>query len=266
MKSQVPILLLCISLWTSLTTQAQVTPAIKEKYTPYELMSSYYDDTFNPFKKGNVYTGFAFSLTDKRLTNSNYFFDHVVDGDQLDYDLILKAGYYTGPNGMAGVTFNYTHSAFTGTLLKSNGVVISSSDTVQSSSVTNGFAISPYFRPSLPITANDRLSFFTEVSVTFGGSHKNATDTNKKNQVETTMSRDFNFKVGLSPGITFFALENFALEAQMDLLGYSLDVSKKTVNGADEAIKSRQNVNFNINILSLNLGLAYYFGAKHQRD
>jgi hypothetical protein len=68
--------------------------------------------------------------------------------------------------------------------------------------------------------------------------------------------------VGLSPGITFFAMENFAFEVQLNVLGYELNASDKTVNGTDESRVVRQNVDFNIDLLSLDLGLAYYFGGR----
>ena len=39
----------------------------KEKKDPYQLMSEYYGDQFNPFDKGNWYLGFAFSLENQQL-------------------------------------------------------------------------------------------------------------------------------------------------------------------------------------------------------
>ena len=38
----------------------------KEYHTPYELMSSYYNQDFHPFKKRNVYIGMAFGLEDRQ--------------------------------------------------------------------------------------------------------------------------------------------------------------------------------------------------------
>lgn len=265
MNSRLFVLLCLLSLFSCLTTLAQTVETPKKKYTPYELMSSYYDEAFQPFSKHNVFVGFAFSLEDKRLVNSDYLFNHVIDGDRLNYSIEVKSGYFTGDYGMIGLTFEYLRTQFDGSLLSSDGIVFSASDTVQSTSRTNGYAFSPYFRSAIPVSANNRLSFFTEFSTTFGTSTTESSNSNDKTQLEKTNTNNFNFKIGLSPGLTFFALENFALEAQLDLLGYSLDVNRTSINDGPESKKVRQNVNFNINVLSLNLGLAYYFGAKNKK-
>jgi hypothetical protein len=43
----------------------------QKEYTPYELLSSYYENDFKPFKKKNWYTGLAFSLSDRKSTNTS---------------------------------------------------------------------------------------------------------------------------------------------------------------------------------------------------
>jgi hypothetical protein len=258
-------LLSCIIFLPSMKSRAQETEPPKENYTPYELMSSYYDKDFNPFKKRNVFIGFSFSLEDKRLTNSDVLFKHVIDGSRLKNNIELKGGYYTGNYGMTGLTFDYFTDKLEGQILASEGVLIPVTDTVQSVSKLNGYAVSPYFRSTIPVTSNDRLSFFTEFSFTFGGSKTTTTNTNKKGLIDEGHESSFNFNIGLSPGITFFAFENFALEGQLNVLGYSLDTTKKSIDNEPESTKTRQNVNFNINLLSLRLGLAYYFGAKQVR-
>ena len=50
---------------------------------PYELMSKYYEDSFNPYAKGNWYVGFAFSLKDQNLQNQARLFDKVLEGNDL---------------------------------------------------------------------------------------------------------------------------------------------------------------------------------------
>ncbi|MBR8536083.1 hypothetical protein KDU71_10990 [Carboxylicivirga sediminis] len=59
-------------------------------------------------------------------------------------------------------------------------------------------------------------------------------------------------------------MENFAFEVQLNVLGYELQATEKIVNGENESRVIRQNVDFDIDILSLELGLAYYFGANRR--
>lgn len=223
-------------------------------YSPYQLLSSYYDTEFKPFKKRNVYLGMALSFEDRKVENANNIIETVLDGDRTNYDITLKGGYYIGNYAMAGIGANYNQNKFSGTVLRD-------SDTIQSKSITRGYAITPYFRSTVPLTSNERLSFYTELGVTFGGGNTLTRDIKNLDQIDKVYTTNFNFRIGLSPGITFFAMENFALEVGLDVLGYELNSSKTTKNDIEESSKVRQNVDFNINILSLNIGLAYYFGG-----
>ncbi|MDX8337931.1 hypothetical protein SLH46_01975 [Draconibacterium sp. IB214405] len=232
---------------------------IDQKLTPYDLLSNYYIENFHPFQKGNFYVGLAFSVTDKNLTNTNYLIQKVVEGDRLDYDLLLKGGYYTGDYGMVIINLNYFQNRF-------GGSVFQDPDTVQSNTLSRGFAVSPGFRSSVPLTQTERLSFFTEFGFTLGGSNSLTRNVKNIDEVEKKFKKEFNFGVGLSPGITFFAMENFAFEVQLNnVLGYELNVAKSSTNEGPESKQVRQNVDFNINLLSLELGLAYYFGAGKNR-
>ena len=224
-------------------------------YTAYDLMSNYYHNNFKPFKKNNVYIGLAFSIEDKKLQNIDYLIKKVIDGEKMDFDIHLKGGYYTGNYGMVGLNVNYYQNKFIGTTFKD-------SDTIQSNAIKRGFGITPNFRSSIPLTSNERLSFFTQIGLTFGKSTTLTRDIKNIDEIDKSYATNYNFRVGISPGVTFFAMENFAFEVQLNVLGYELNVTEKTTNNIDESRKVRQNVDFKINILSLDLGLAYYFGAK----
>ncbi|WP_167608244.1 hypothetical protein [Maribellus sediminis] len=135
---------LTILLLTTFTLKAvalQDTTSIDSKNTPYELLSSYYSEHFHPFKKGNFYTGLAFSVTDNKMTHTDYLVQKVVDGDKQNFDILVKGGYYTGDYGMALINVQYFQDKF-------EGIVFRAPDTLQSSSITRGFAVTPSFRES----------------------------------------------------------------------------------------------------------------------
>jgi hypothetical protein len=226
--------------------------------SPYELMSSYYSEQFKPFKKGNVYTGLAFSLSDRSLSNVDQLVQNVVDGQDNSFEIVLKGGYYTGDYAMVGINFEYTQEKFEGTLFRDP-------DTVQSNSISRAYTITPNVRSSVPLTKSERLSFFTEVGLSLGVGNTLTRNTKNLDEIEKVYSDDFNLRLGISPGITFFAMENFAFEVQLDVLGYELQVRNREINGVEQSRDVRNNVDFNIDILSLNLGLAYYFGAGKKR-
>jgi len=226
----------------------------RQQYTPYELLSSYYSNYFRPFKKSNIYLGLAFSVEDKYMQNTSYLIKQVIEGNRTNFNVKLKGGYYIGDYTMAGVNVSYFQNKFTGD-------VFSSPDTVQSNAITRGFTITPNIRPSFPLTANERLSFFTEIGLTYGLNTTLNRDIKYEDEISKTYETVNNFRVGISPGITFFAMENFAFEVQLNVLGYSMEISEKTINDVETSRQVRHNVDFKLSLLTLDMGLAYYFGA-----
>lgn len=220
-------------------------------FTPYELLTSYYNNNFKPFKKKSIYIGLGLSLEDRQLENTDILVETILDGDRTKFDLDFKGGYFIHDYAMVGLNINYFQNKFTGRTIKDG-------DSIQSNAISRGFAITPTFRSLVPLTANERLSFFTDIGLTFGGSSTVSRDVKNIDEIDKTYAKNFNFRAGISPGVIFFAMENFALEIQLDVLGYELNTSTKTTNGGDESKTIRQNIDFNIELLSLKLGLSYY--------
>ena len=231
----------------------------KKKSDPYELMSHYYQDGFNPFAKGNTYVGFAFSLQDQKLVNQARLFDKVLDGQDLKYDLTFRGGYVLRDYFMIGGNFIYSRDKFT-------GIIVQESDTIKRERISSIGTIAPTIKTYFPLTKTQRLSFFNELGLGFGFGNTVTRDTKNLDEINKTYTDEFAFTAGISPGITFFAIENFAFEVQLNnLIGYELKISNKNTNEIEDSKVTTHNVNFNIDLLSLNLGLAYYFGAKKQR-
>jgi len=203
----------------------------KEKKDPYQLMSEYYGDQFNPFDNGN----------------------------SLNYNLAFRGGYFLADYLSVGGSFVYSRDKFT-------GLVIQDSDTLQRNNIRSAGTAIAFLRTSFPLTKNKRLSFFNEIGLGLGGGNAVIRDIKNQDEIQKSYSDEFIFTAGISPGITFFAIENFAFEIQLsNLIGYTLNSTKTTTNDTEEAQVVTHNVNFNINLLSLNLGLAYFFGAKKNR-
>lgn len=254
--------IIIFTLFSSVTfSQAKsevVTDTVKEKNTPYALLSTYYNTNFAPFKKGNIYLGVSLSLEDRIMENTENIFEKTLDGERTNFNILLKTGYYINDYSMLGLNVNFFENKFEGTLYREP-------DTLNSNTIKRGFSFTPNFRTSIPMTKNERLSFFTSAGLTIGKSNTLKRTTKNMDEIEKSYSDEFNFRLGLSPGVTFFAMENFALEIQLDVLGYELNIEEKTKNGVDESRDIRHNIDFKVNILSMKLGLAYYFKSKKNR-
>ncbi len=158
-----------------------------KNYTAYEFMSKYYNEDFKPFKKKNIYIGLAFSLENKQKENTTGLLQNIVDGNSLSYNLELKSGYYISNNTLVGFNFLYNHNKFT-------GVVFRDPDTIQSHSISRSCDFTPNIRPSIPLTSNDRLSFFIEIGLTIGYSSALVRDIKNIDVIDKKYTEAFHFR------------------------------------------------------------------------
>jgi hypothetical protein len=226
--------------------------------TPFDLITNYYNgESFAPFQKGNGYLGLAFTLEDESLQNTQRLFDKVTNGDEIDWELTFKGGYFLWDYVQVGMNVIYARNKFEGRLIDQN------SDSVTRASIYSSGTMVPFIKIYFPVSKNERLSFFLENGVGLGFGTQLQRDTRSIDQITKRYTEEFVFNLGLSPGITFFAIENFAFEVQLsNLLGYRYSKRTTTVDDLEESVKRTNNVNFSINLLSLRLGLAYYFNKK----
>ena len=221
--------------------------------TPADLILGYYDKDFHPFNKGAWMTKLSFSLSDKDLTNVARLFDQVEAGRDFSYNLNLSGGHFLNDYFMVGVGLGFNESKFTGSLINMD------SDTINAESISRNIAASPFVRVVMPLTKNERLSFYNDFGMTFGYGRTLTRDTENVDEIEKKFSDQFVFGVGLSPGITYFAIENFALEAGVNLIGYRMNIEQATDGNGVETRKVEHDVNFKINLLTLNVGVSYFF-------
>lgn len=258
MKINYLLFVIILFLWGSTNAQTASDTSKTKKYTPYDLLSNYYNEEFKPFKKRNVYIGSSLSLEDRQMENTENIFQKVIEGNKVSFNLLLKGGYFLNDYSMVGLDFNIYEN-------KSELTLYSDPDTVQSNSIKRGFSFTPQYRTSIPLTQNERLSFFTSAGLTLGRSNSLKRETKNLDEVTKKFIENYNLRLGVSPGVTFFAMENFAMEVQIDVLGYEFNYEKTTKNDLDPSVDFRHNVDFKINILSVKVGVAYYINNKKNR-
>ena len=222
-----------------------------------DFIGSYYNEQFNPFKKGNGYVGLAFSVFDEKTDNSKDIlnFDRQISSKRLNYSVNFKGGYFFSKNHMAGLGYSIERN-------KSSAQATFLTDTIIIESLDRIHSFTPSLRSYFPLTKNKRLSLFNELKMNFGGG-KGETEWYENGEVTRfDNSNTFIFGVGISPGVNFFALQNFCFEIQLDVLGYRYEKVKTTDDTGEDITTVSHNVDLTLNLLTLNFGLAYYFGTK----
>jgi hypothetical protein len=258
MRCQRLILILPLILTICLISSNDVSAQEKEKNenSAEHLISDYYNSDFKPFNKGRWYTRLSLALSEQDLKNSNRGFDNVLVGNDLKWNMNLSTGYYFSKYFMVGLTFGYNQAVFTGDVSGSLGSVIETSISSET------FSFTPFLRTSIPLTKSNRLSLFNDLGMVFAFGNLEETRDSSSSGVTQKIGDTFGFGIGLTPGITYFAMQNFALEIGLNLVGYSHQVEKSQVDQDPISKIAKNEIAFQINLLSLKLGVSYYFGTK----
>ncbi len=129
-----------------------------------------------------------------------------------------------------------------------------------------------------------RLVFFNEVQLGFGGGQhreeagmtRNADEdpiidpeTGEPGFKRQTHQRSFNFRIGFSPGVTFFMTNSLAMEVQIGLLGYEykkisqISTNADVVDANDKPVEKKggrtsSKISTNFDFLSIAFGMAFY--------
>lgn len=109
---------------------------------------------------------------------------------------------------------------------------------------------------------NKRFIIFNEVQAGFGGGQqKELTGWNddKTGYKTGTYQKTFNFRLGISPGATFFVTNVLAVEVQLGLLGYEFKKVTQFGTDLDEKVtRKASNISTRFDFLSIAFGTAFY--------
>jgi hypothetical protein len=225
---------------------------IKDSSSVKHLITSYYDQNFTPFSKGNIQMQFVMSFSNKEQINESNISQEIINGDEVTYDINFGAGYYFADNFAVGLNFGVGKDDFEGTTKETI-------DTLTRSTITTSYSLTPYLRTAIPLTENQRLSLFVDLSLGYGWGSTDDKKTNwRTGEIEETSSNNINFSVGINPGVVFFVMEDFAIQLGVNVLGYNYNQSTLTDADGIESKITNQEVDFKINLLELQLGLTYY--------
>lgn len=230
----------------------------KGKDTPKELMSSYYNDDFNPFQKSNWMVSFNMAFSKENVENTEYKFESILKGTAKKSNFEIGGSYFFSDNFAGKLGFGIGEETFEGDILKTL-------DTVSRVSNNRNYSISPSLRTVIPLVPNQRLSLFVDLGLGVGWGNTETNNTGRFSPTQESTAKDISFGVGVMGGLTYFAMENFAIEIGLDILSYNYTAN--TTYDYDEPVSKddTNTVDFSIDILSLNLALTYYIGSKKDK-
>ena len=205
--------------------------------------------------KGNLLISTTFSLSHNESKNEPKLFQNLDDSYRLDWNLTLRSGYFIKDNFAIGAFFKYSNTLDQLSYTNDTGKVFDET-------LGRSYSFAPFMRNYLPL-GKGTFSLFNETNLEFTyGSEVRQVD--KTDDINRTVSDSYQLKLGIQPGITAFITDLVSFEVGTSILGLSSKYTTTTLNGDEDNQGTRfsNDVSFEIDLLSLFLGITFYFPVK----
>lgn len=206
-------------------------------------------------KKGNLFISTTFAINHKQSENEVLLLQTLNDSYRIDWDVTLRAGYFIKDQFAVGGFFTYANQLSKLSYTGDDGEV-------NDNRLEHSYSIAPFIRNYLPL-GNGLFCLFNETNLefTYGTSVRQVAD---PSDVNRTVGESYQLKLGIQPGIAAFITEGISFEVGTSLLGLSSTYTTSVVNGDEEnkGYTFSNDVNFEIDLLSLFLGITFYFPVK----
>lgn len=212
--------------------------------------------TFIP--KGTWFFGANASYTN--LGADNYKFLILDNFSTSAYMLGAKvsAGYIFADNVAAGITFDYSRTKITVNNLDialGSDLNFAIKDFYSIQQIYTGTA---FLRTYINIGNSKRFGMFNDLRAYFGGGQGKITNGAGLN-LDGTYQKILKLGLSLSPGIAVFATDFMTVEAAITIFGIEYSRTEQISNQVYQGSFEVFDASFKLNILSIALGIAFYF-------
>ena len=209
------------------------------------------DKQIFPLPKKSGFITPSFNLKQSKLTNVQVFGVQIDKEDKLDYSINFNWGYFIQKDFSIGLQVSYNNKREDLTYYPNGLYTVSNSYSNLVSLTPN---IRNYFGPGM-------FKGFAQTNVGFSfgkGLTRIYTDENDS-KIDSDL---YQFTVSVQPGLALFVADFVTLELSINILGFTSEYQKSTLNNTSESIKTSNTVSFDISILSMNIGIGFYFNTK----
>ncbi len=209
----------------------------------------------NSMIKGHLLISTTFSLSHTESKNETRLIQNLDDSYRLDWNITLRSGYFIKDNFAIGAFFKYSNKLDQLNYTNDTGEVFDET-------LGRSYSFAPFMRNYLPL-GKGTFSLFNETNLefTYGSEVRQLED---PDDINRTVSNTYQLKLGIQPGITAFITDLVSFEVGTSILGLSSKYTTTTFNGDEDnqGTKFSNDVSFEIDLLSLFLGITFYFPVK----
>jgi len=192
-------------------------------------------------------------------SNSDHSFLVISNIDSEGFTLSVKPRVmYTIRDNMAvGLKCSYNRSMLdlTSADLAVAQIEMNAADCYQ---IQHKFAAYGVFRAYIPLGDSKRVAMFADLQ--FGGSYKQGTAYNAGGEyVYGYYNQSYSLELGVDPGLIVFLTEGLAVEMNIGIFGVDYSWTDQVRNQVYYGKSQSASAGFMINLLSLGVGISYYF-------
>jgi hypothetical protein len=222
---------------------------------PNFAQSTLFENGNSSLTKGNVFISTTFSIQHNQGENQSRLIQNLDKTYTLDWDVTLRSGYFIKENFAVGGFLKYSNFLNKLSYTNDNG-------SVTDESLEREYSIAPFIRNYFPL-GNGRFCLFNETNIqfTYGSSVRQIDEID---DLSRTVGQSYKIKIGIQPGVAAFITKGISFEVGTSLLGLSSSYSTTITNGDEDGkgYNYSNDVSFKIDLLSLFLGVTFYFPVK----
>lgn len=211
--------------------------------------------TFIP--KGQWIVGSSVSYS--QYSNDNYQFLVIenLSGEGYSFKVSPVLCYAFKDNLAAGGRFMYSRNY---TKLDNIGLHIDEDLNLDISDLyelKHSYSAIAVLRNYINLGSSKRFALFNEVQLELGGSTSRVLN-GKGDNLTGVYQTSFDAGIGLSPGMVAFINNYTAVEVSIGVLGFNMSKTRQVTDQIYKSNRSSTSANFNINLFSIGLGIAFY--------
>lgn len=191
--------------------------------------------------------------------NEDYKFLIIEDINSKGYNISMnpKALYMFKDNMGAGLRLSYDRSM---TDLASAGFSIAdiSMNAKDCYQIQHKYGAYGVFRAYIPFSGVKRIALYADLLL--GGSFKQGKAFNAGgSEILGNFKTAYSLELAVDPGIVFFFTDNLAMEMNVGVFGVNYSWNNQVFNQVSTGYSDSASAGFMINLLSIGVGLSYYF-------
>ena len=218
----------------------------------------YETDTSSPFlKKGTWMFGGSAKYSQHINNDFNLFVINDINSTGFNVSANPKALYLFRDNMGVGLRFSYDRSMLdlASANISMSEISMGATDCYQ---INHKYSAHAVYRAYIPLAGAKRIAMFADVLL--GGSFKQGKAFNAGGSfVDGTYTTAYALEIAVDPGLIAFLTERLAIEMSVGIFGLNYSWANQIHNQVDNGYTDATSAGFMVNLLSLGVGLSYYF-------